>query len=105
MQFTKSSIMVGLGETESEVIDSMNDLRANQVDILTIGQYLQPSSWHLDVADYIHPDQFKKYESIGKSLGFLYVASGPLVRTSYRAGELFVKGKIEDRQLPLSKGL
>lgn len=97
-QFTKSSIMVGLGETQDEVIRTMHDLRANKVDILTIGQYLQPSSWHLPVQEFIHPDQFKAYEVIGKDLGFTYVASGPLVRTSYRAGELFIKGKIEEKR-------
>jgi len=97
--FTKSSIMVGLGETFDEVIETMKDLRRNQVDILTIGQYLQPTSWHLEVRDYIHPDVFKQYETAGRDLGFLYVASGPLVRTSYRAGELFVKGMIEERRM------
>lgn len=99
-QFTKSSIMVGLGETKEEVIQTMQDLRANHVDILTIGQYLQPTSWHLEVQEYVHPDVFKEYEKFGREMGFLYVASGPLVRTSYRAGELFVKGMIEERRIP-----
>jgi len=91
--------MVGLGETKEEVIQTMQDLRANHVDILTIGQYLQPTSWHLEVQEYVHPDVFKEYEKLGREMGFLYVASGPLVRTSYRAGELFVKGMIEERRM------
>ncbi|NUQ81198.1 MAG: lipoyl synthase [Bacteroidetes bacterium] len=98
-QYTKSSLMVGLGETRDEMIESMKDLRKHQVDILTIGQYLRPTTWHLEVKEYIHPDQFRDYETIGKELGFLYVASGPLVRTSYRAGELFMKGMIQDRRM------
>jgi len=92
--FTKSSIMLGLGETEEEVIKSMNDLRYNKVDILTLGQYLRPTKKHLPVIEYITPDKFNYYEKIGLSLGFVYVASGPLVRSSYRAGEYFLKNKM-----------
>ena len=82
---TKSGIMLGLGETESEVIDSLNDLKNAKVDIVTIGQYLQPSKNHLPVFEFIDPSQFKKYEEIGLELGFKHVESGPLVRSSYRA--------------------
>lgn len=82
---TKSGIMLGLGETEEEVLEAMDDLRAAGVDVLTIGQYLQPSKKHLAVQDYIHPDMFKKYESIGLNKGFAFVESGPLVRSSYHA--------------------
>ncbi len=82
---TKSGIMLGLGETEDEVIETMHDLREAGVDIMTIGQYLQPSSKHLPVVRYPHPDEFKKYEEIGLSLGFRNVESGPLVRSSYHA--------------------
>ncbi len=89
--YTKSSIMLGLGETEEEVIATMRDLRAVGVDMLTLGQYLPPSSNHIALKEYVHPDQFAKLEKIGLDLGFIYVASGPLVRSSYRAGELFVK--------------
>ncbi len=88
--FTKSSIMLGLGETEEEVIMAMNDLRAIDVDILTLGQYLRPGSWHLPVAEYVSPEKFNKLKLIGEGLGFKYVAAGPFVRSSYRAGELFV---------------
>jgi lipoic acid synthetase len=82
---TKSGIMLGLGETEEEVIETLHDLKNAQVDIVTIGQYLQPSKKHLPVKEYITPDQFKKYEEIGKSLGFRHIESGALVRSSYHA--------------------
>jgi len=82
---TKSGIMLGLGETEDEVIETMRDLRKVGVQIVTIGQYLQPTKKHLPVFEYITPEQFKKYEEIGKSLGFRHVESGPLVRSSYHA--------------------
>lgn len=82
---TKSGIMLGLGERESEVIETMEDLRKAGVDVLTIGQYLQPSKRHLPVKEFILPEQFAKYEELGKSLGFRHVESGALVRSSYKA--------------------
>lgn len=82
---TKSGIMLGLGEQEEEVIQSLHDLRAAGVDIITLGQYLQPSRKHLPVAEYISPEQFDYYKVIGNELGFKYVESGPLVRSSYHA--------------------
>ena len=82
---TKSGIMLGLGETEEEVLEAMDDLRAAGVDVLTIGQYLQPTKKHLAVQDYIHPDMFRKYEMLGLNKGFTFVESGPLVRSSYHA--------------------
>lgn len=82
---TKSGIMVGLGETQEEVIKVMRDLRANDVDMITIGQYLQPSKHHLAVERYVTPEEFKEYEEIGYQLGFKNVASGPMVRSSYHA--------------------
>jgi len=82
---TKSGIMLGLGETEDEVIETLNDLKEAKVEVVTIGQYLQPSKKHLPVKTYITPEQFKKYEDIGKSLGFRHVESGALVRSSYHA--------------------
>jgi lipoic acid synthetase len=82
---TKSGIMLGLGETKEEVYETLRDLRANQVDVVTIGQYLQPSKKHLPVKDFISPEQFKKYEEYGLELGFRHVESGPLVRSSYKA--------------------
>jgi lipoic acid synthetase len=82
---TKSGIMLGLGEKEEEVIETLNDLYKAKVDIVTIGQYLQPSKKHLPVHEFITPDQFDKYKRIGLELGFKYVESGALVRSSYRA--------------------
>lgn len=82
---TKSGIMVGLGETKQEVIEAMDDLRSVGTDIVTIGQYLQPSKEHLLVSDYINPDVFKEFETIGLEKGFRFVESGPLVRSSYHA--------------------
>lgn len=82
---TKSGIMLGLGETEVEVIETLHNLRSVNLDIVTIGQYLQPSKKHLPVKQFITPDQFKKYEEIGLDLGFRHVESGPLVRSSYKA--------------------
>ncbi|MFX0162437.1 MAG: lipoyl synthase [Candidatus Hodarchaeota archaeon] len=88
---TKSSLMLGLGEREEEVIQTMRDLRSVFVDVLTLGQYLQPSPRHVEVKEYVHPEVFDRYKEIGLSLGFIYVVSGPFVRTSYQAGELFSK--------------
>lgn len=82
---TKSGIMLGLGELEEEVIQTMKDLRAVAVDVVTIGQYLQPSKKHLPVKQFILPEQFKKYEEIGLEMGFRHVESGALVRSSYKA--------------------
>jgi lipoyl synthase len=84
---TKSSIMIGLGETKEDLVETMDDLRANNVDILTIGQYLQPSKKHLSVEKYYHPDEFKEFRDIALSKGFSHCESGPLVRSSYHADE------------------
>lgn len=86
---TKSGIMVGLGETEAEVTDVLKDLREHGCQFLTVGQYLAPSKLHVPVAEYIHPDQFIKYKETAMELGFEYVASDPLVRSSYMAHEAF----------------
>ena len=89
--YTKSSIMLGLGETEDEVFETLRDLRAASVDIVTLGQYLRPSSWHLPVQDFVPPEAFDAYRRQAEDLGFLYAAAGPLVRSSYRAGEFFLE--------------
>ena len=89
--YTKSSIMLGLGERDDEVVKAMRDLRSVGVDILTIGQYLQPTKHHLPVVEYVTPEKFRWFKEIGERLGFIYVASGPLVRSSYKAGEYFIK--------------
>lgn len=82
---TKSGVMLGLGETEQEVIETMQDLRAVNVDVLTLGQYLQPTRKHLPVVEFITPEQFAIYKDVGLEMGFRYVESGPLVRSSYHA--------------------
>jgi len=82
---TKSGIMLGLGETESEVIEAMDDLRKTGCDVLTLGQYLQPTKKHLPVVEFVHPDLFAKYKEAGLKKGFRFVESGPLVRSSYHA--------------------
>lgn len=82
---TKSGVMLGLGETESEVLETMDDLRSVNVDILTLGQYLQPTMKHLPVAEFITPEKFAEYKEIGMEKGFRFVESGPLVRSSYHA--------------------
>jgi lipoic acid synthetase len=85
--------MLGVGETERQVIDVLKDLRSHDVDMLTLGQYLQPSKHHLAVEEYITPEQFQKYKKIADDLGFTQVASGPMVRSSYHA-DLQAKGEL-----------
>ncbi|GAA0650778.1 lipoyl synthase [Salarchaeum japonicum] len=89
--YAKTSIMLGVGEHDHEVYQTLSDLRERGVDVVTLGQYLQPSRSHLDVEDYVHPQKFETWRAVAEEeLGFLYCASGPMVRSSYRAGELFV---------------
>jgi lipoic acid synthetase len=95
---SKSSIMLGLGEREDELTRTMEDLRSVDVDILTLGQYLRPSRGHIPVSEFVSPQRFEYYKQIAEDLGFLYVASGPFVRSSYRAGELFVDALIRKRK-------
>jgi lipoic acid synthetase len=82
---TKSGIMLGLGETEEEVLESMMDLRKANVDVVTMGQYLQPTPKHLPVKEFVHPDVFNRLAEAAKNMGFIHVESGPLVRSSYHA--------------------
>ena len=82
---TKSGIMLGLGETDEEILETMEDLRSVQVDILTLGQYLQPTSKHLPIVEFVTPERFDRYRELGMEMGFRYVESGPLVRSSYHA--------------------
>ena len=89
---TKSGIMLGLGETKEEVIQTMHDIKDSNVDVITIGQYLQPTKKHLDVQRFIHPDEFAEFREIGYSLGFDYVESGPLVRSSYHSEKHIIPG-------------
>ncbi len=91
---TKTSLMVGLGETDEEIAETMDDLRAIGVDILTLGQYLQPTRNHLSVERYVTPEQFNEYRELGLNKGFMEVASGPMVRSSYRADQVFEKNNL-----------
>jgi lipoyl synthase len=93
--YTKSSVMLGLGETEAELLHTFRDLRDAGVDVLTLGQYLQPSQYHLRVARFVSPAEFDTYRQAAAEMGFLYVAAGPLVRSSYRAAEFFLQGLME----------
>jgi len=94
--YTKSSIMLGLGETDDEIIDTMLDLKDVGVDIFTLGQYLQPTPKHLDVVEFVTPEKFEQWRRYGEEvIGFRYVASGPMVRSSYKAGEFFLEAMIK----------
>jgi lipoic acid synthetase len=96
-RLTKSSLMLGLGETDDEVRAAMADLRAADVDFLTFGQYLRPTPRHLPVSSYVTPERFDAWRVEGEAMGFRYVASGPLVRSSYRAGEFAIRAVFEQR--------
>ncbi len=96
--YTKTSLMVGLGEKQGEIVETLKDLRSVGCDMLTFGQYLQPSGKSLQVREFITPERFKELQKEAENMGFLYVVSGPLVRSSYRAGEYFRKGVIEKQR-------
>lgn len=96
--YTKSSMMLGLGETEEEVIQVAKDLRSVGVDIVSMGQYLQPTIRHLPVKEYVSPEKFDSYRKRIEKMGFAYVVAGPFVRSSYKAGELFIKNMINRRE-------
>lgn len=100
---TKTSIMLGLGETDDQIEQTMKDLRAVGVDCLTLGQYMQPTKRHLKVIEYVTPEKFKHWETRGNELGFLYTASGPLVRSSYKAGEFFITSILKNRAAAVSE--
>lgn len=96
---TKSSIMLGLGETDQEVEQTLIDLKEANVDCVTLGQYMQPTKRHLKVVEYVTPEKYKHWEKVGNEMGFLYVASGPLVRSSYKAGEFFISSIVKNRKI------
>src|SRR5256712_1165977 len=100
---TKSSIMLGLGERRDEVLQAMRDLRSVGCDILTLGQYLRPTEKHLPIEEYVRPEVFRALEQEGLELGFRFVASGPLVRSSYKAGEFFVQRWVEEERRVASR--
>ncbi|MEY2784393.1 MAG: hypothetical protein RL277_597 [Planctomycetota bacterium] len=96
--FTKSSLMLGLGEAHEEIVESMQRLRDAGVEFLTLGQYLRPTPKHAPVREYVTPERFDEYQRLGVQMGFLYVASGPLVRSSYKAGEFFAAKLVRERR-------
>lgn len=102
-RYTKTSLMLGLGESDEEIRQTLRDLRGVGCDVVTFGQYLQPQKRHLPVEEFVTPEKFREWQTEAESMGFLYVASGPLVRSSYRAGEYFMKGVIEKRKQEGSK--
>ncbi|RHZ53189.1 hypothetical protein Glove_449g9 [Diversispora epigaea] len=95
---TKTSIMLGVGETEEEIMEALKELRNVNVDCVTIGQYMRPTKRHMKVHEYITPEKFNYWSEVGNRLGFLYIASGPLVRSSYKAGEFFIGNILKKRQ-------
>jgi len=95
---TKTSLMLGLGESEEELMTTLEDLRAIDVDVVTFGQYLQPTRRHLPVKNYVTPEEFEEWQIKAENIGFKYVASGPLVRSSYKAGEFFLKNYLTERK-------
>lgn len=95
---TKTSLMLGLGESEEELMTTLEDLRAIDVDVVTFGQYLQPTRRHLPVKNYVTPEEFEEWQIKAENMGFKYVASGPLVRSSYKAGEFFLKNYLTERK-------
>ena len=102
---TKSSIMLGLGETDDEIRQTMMDLRQANVDVITFGQYLQPTRRHLPVKEYVTPQKFEEWKQEGEALGFKYVASGPLVRSSYKAGEFFLKHLVHEQRQEIQNSI
>jgi len=99
---TKSSLMLGLGETDDEIRETMQDLRAHNVDLLSLGQYLRPTANHLPVERWVRPEEFENYRQIGLSFGFAEVASGPLVRSSYRADRILEGNNLGLGQVPIA---
>ncbi|XP_003738917.1 lipoyl synthase, mitochondrial [Galendromus occidentalis] len=95
---TKTSIMLGFGESDKQVKNAMDLCREAGIDCFTLGQYMQPTKRHVKVVEYVHPDKFKKWKEYGDQLGFVYTASGPLVRSSYKAGEYFVRNYLQKKK-------
>eukprot|EP00842_Homolaphlyctis_polyrhiza_P004779 jgi/Hompol1/5301/HPOL_004320-RA len=94
---TKTSMMLGVGETDDEVMQTLKDLRSIDVDVVTFGQYMRPTKKHMKVEEYVHPDKFAHWAKVAEGLGFKYVASGPLVRSSYKAGEFYIKNLLNKK--------
>jgi len=90
VRITKTSMMLGVGETDDQVVDALKQLRNADVDVVTFGQYMRPTKRHMKVDRYVDPSEFDRWKQVAEDMGFLYVASGPLVRSSYKAGEYYL---------------
>jgi len=97
-QVTKTSIMLGVGENHDQILRTLHELRIANVDVVTFGQYMRPTKRHMKVARYVEPSEFSEWKRIAENLGFLYVASGPLVRSSYKAGEFYIENILRRRK-------
>jgi len=97
VRVTKTSIMLGVGETEDQVLDALKELRKIDVDVVTFGQYMRPTKRHMKVDRYVDPAEFDRWKKVAEDMGFLYVASGPLVRSSYKAGEYFIENVLRGK--------
>jgi lipoyl synthase len=104
MRVTKTSLMLGCGETREEVVEALELLREAGVDVVTLGQYMRPTKRHMPVAEYVTPDAFQAYQRAAEEMGFLYVAAGPLVRSSYRAGEYYLKNVLQNGHVRAATG-
>lgn len=101
---TKTSLMLGLGETDEDIQKTLEALSAIEVDVVTFGQYLQPTKRHVPVKEYVTPEKFEEWQKVAESMGFTYVASGPLVRSSYKAGEFFLKKYLQEQKAKEATG-
>jgi len=97
VQITKTSIMLGVGETEEQVMDALRELRKVDVDVVTFGQYMRPTKRHMKVDRYVDPSEFDRWKEVADGMGFRYVASGPLVRSSYKAGEFYIENVLRGK--------
>ncbi|KAF8349954.1 mitochondrial Lipoyl synthase [Amanita rubescens] len=97
VRVTKSSIMLGVGETHDQILDALKELRKSDVDVVTFGQYMRPTKRHMKVDRYVEPAEFERWKTIAEDMGFLYVASGPLVRSSYKAGEYYIENMLRGK--------
>jgi len=100
VRVTKTSIMLGVGENEEQLLDALRELRQIDVDVVTFGQYMRPTKRHMKVDRYVDPAEFDRWKKVAEDMGFLYVASGPLVRSSYKAGEYFIENVLRGTTNP-----
>jgi len=97
VRVTKTSIMLGIGETDDQIMDALRELRKVDVDVVTFGQYMRPTKRHMKVDRYVEPAEFERWKEVADNMGFMYVASGPLVRSSYKAGEFYIENVLRGK--------